>query len=83
MTTIKELKNGNVPDIVTALFAGGLGFYLAITLSDAVKSTVDRFIPDENDADNTLRNWISVGVAIFIVTIAIYCITSYYKSKSN
>lgn len=79
MASVKDLRAGNTSAIVISMIVSGLGFYLAISVSDAVKSTVDSILP-END-NEIVKFWISLFVAIVVVSLVIYVIVNYMKSQ--
>lgn len=77
MSSVKDLKQGNVKNIVLVLIVGGLGWYLAINLSNAVDTTVNSYIP--NQENQILADWISFGIAVVITIIALYIMFKFIK----
>lgn len=79
MTSLSDLRKGDVASTTIVLIVGGLGFYLAIALSDAVKSAVDRAVPDTED--ELLRNWISLAVAVVVVLASLYILFNFFGRR--
>lgn len=77
-----ELKGASVKTIVVELVLYALGFYLALTVADAIKKTLDRYVSNEGDEVRT--SWISVAIALAIIVISVYIIMRYIvKNKST
>jgi uncharacterized membrane protein YdbT with pleckstrin-like domain len=78
MVATKDFQKSRPQDILVTLVVSGLGLYLALAVSNTVTATVDRYIPAGEDDDDLRRNWISLAIAIIIVTIVVYALVKYY-----
>lgn len=79
MASIADLKRAGYRDILTSIIVGGLSFYLAITLADAIRSTVTAIL--DTDENNPADNWIAFIVALIIVAVAILIILMIYRRE--
>lgn len=74
-----DLKNSDAKTITTELIIAALGLYVALAFNDAIKKTVDRILPKDEDE---LRNaWISAGISLGIVLLIIWVIMNYVVKK--
>ena len=81
MTTIKEIREGRLIEILTILVIGGLGFFLAITFSEAVGQTVDSFLPDRNN--KILNAWIKFAIGVVIAIIILALVIVWFNRKND
>ena len=81
MTTIKEIRDGRLIEILTILVIGGLGFFLAITFSEAISQTVDSILPDR---DNKILNaWIKFAIGVVIAIIILALVIIWFNRKDD
>ena len=81
MASISEVENGNYKGIVTLIIIGGLGFYLAINLSETVDKTIDRFLPQPDD--ELTKAWINLIIAIVLVIVLVLILLRLYAQEST
>jgi hypothetical protein len=81
MSSLRELKSGDVSGILATIVIGGFAFYFAVVLSDAVTLTVNAIIPDSKQ--EVLIAWINFFVAIVIVIIGVYLIVQWFNHKDE
>tara|TARA_R110001632_G_scaffold15138_1_gene50315 strand:- start:1113 stop:1352 length:240 start_codon:yes stop_codon:yes gene_type:complete len=76
-----DLKNTDAKTITVELIVAALGLYLALAFNDAIKKSIDRILP--NDDDELKNAWISAGVSLAIVLIIIFLIVNYVMKNNS
>ena len=83
MASLENIRNESTTTILAVLIVAGLAFYLAITTSDAVKATINRVLPDDNRDNKLLTAWISFGVSVIVVFVALALAKGYIKTSKH
>lgn len=81
MPTIDDVKDGDIVGIIVMIIIGGLGFFLALTLANALQATIDAVLPD--NTEKTARAWIIFGVAAVLVVLFVTMIVLLYKRANR
>ena len=74
-----DLKNADAKTITIELIVAALGLYLALAFNDAIKKSIDRMLPNDDELKNA---WISAGVSLAIGLVIIFLIVNYVMKKS-
>lgn len=75
MVSFDQLKEGNFGIIIIAVIVSGLGVYLALMLSAAVRVTMDSIFPE----NLVIAAWIAVIVSLILVVFIIIIFIYYIK----
>lgn len=67
-----DLKTADSKTIIVELVIAALGLYLALAISDAVKKSIDKIVPQ--DGDGVKAAWISAAIAAAVVIAAVFII---------
>lgn len=81
MPTIDDVKDGDIVGIIVMIIIGGLGFFLALTLANALQATIDAVLPD--NTEKTARAWIIFAVAAVLVVLFVTMIVLLYKRANR
>lgn len=79
MSSLTDLKTGDVVGILLTIFIAGFAFYFALVLSEAITLTVTSILP--NSDSEVVTAWINFFVAVLIVAISVYFIVVYFARK--
>jgi uncharacterized BrkB/YihY/UPF0761 family membrane protein len=77
MPSVKEVETGDVLSILITIVIGAFGFFLALTMANALQATIDAMLPE--NTERTARAWIIFAIAIVIVVISVTLIVVFYK----
>jgi hypothetical protein len=77
MVEMKYVEKGNTITVIVSIIIGGLGFYLALALTNAINVTINTLLPDF-DSEIT-GAWIALGIALLLVSLIVIIIIMFYN----